>query len=108
MRQTIVVLILMVALAAYAMPPTHPLSFVEYRDIDTSSFIETTNATTANGDNTENPLDVTPLENGAWEALKCKGDALMSAMHASDEDAGKYWDPLLPFAESRWTDFGMG
>jgi hypothetical protein len=48
-----------------------------------------------------------PLDNEAWENLMCKGENLMKAMHASNEDAGKYWNPLLPSAESTWEDFSM-
>lgn len=53
----------------------------------------------------EDFMALTPLDDESWEKLKCKGENLMNAMHASDEQAGKYWNPILPSAESIWEDF---
>ncbi|KAJ4346296.1 hypothetical protein N0V95_005506 [Ascochyta clinopodiicola] len=57
------------------------------------------------GDHENDDFPNTLLDDDSWENLKCKGDNLLRAMHASDAEAGKFWNPLLPFAESQWEDF---
>ncbi|KAJ4312391.1 hypothetical protein N0V94_007458 [Neodidymelliopsis sp. IMI 364377] len=56
-------------------------------------------------DTYEDFMGIEPLDDDSWEKLKCKGENLMKAMQVSDAEAGKYWNPLLPSAESQWTDF---
>mgnify|MGYP004505490351 CR=1 FL=1 len=57
-------------------------------------------------DEDEDDFPTTPLDDESWIKLKCKGDNLMKAMHATDEEAGKVFSPILSSAESQWDDFG--
>jgi len=46
------------------------------------------------------------LDDEAWYNLWCKGGKLVKAMHASDQDAGKLFQPSSDSAESKWKRFG--
>lgn len=46
------------------------------------------------------------LDDEAWYNLLCKGSSLVNAMHASDQDAGKLFQPSSASAESKWKTFG--
>lgn len=50
------------------------------------------------------PADL--LDDEHWENFKCKGQNLVTAMHSSNFEAAKLYNPIRPTAESPWDDFG--
>lgn len=60
------------------------------------------------GDEYDNQFfPATMLDDKSWDDLLCKGNNLVKAMHASDQDAGKLFQPPSDSARSRWTNLGM-